>query len=787
MKKITLILFSLLIFFLVSCDNEPPKEPGNLYNIKYEKNGGEFILSPFTKARKGTYISIPEIRKTGYILESWKGAEQASDGSWGFTMKEYDVSLKAIWNASNYPITYDLNGGEWVTTPPEDTAQTDSDVYLDEKPKLAGFHFVKWTSDDVKLDLTKFGYHFKMPSHSVSLKAEYSADRYGISYVLDGGDFAEQWYPESAYKDEEVFIVASPEKAGYVFAGWESGDVEIKKDDDIYSFIMPHKNIELKAKWEANLIELKWFEIGDISVVRQAYTDQVITLPTGLTKDNYDFVGWRVVPNTVSEAGKFTVRQIDEKNKYMTIEALWEGKKYNINYDIGEGAVWKEPPKTEGKLFSDVIIPELNKEGAVVTGWTSSDPNDDIQKLPSEDVNAYRLFRVSGDDITLTPIYEVEINYDLVHNNAKIIEDYDTTAIQYSVIRLPRCECEGYRFLGWKYKSTEIPIAEIDGKWHIAVGSERVSVEAVWQKVNTIKFYDGDNLLATFEVEDGDNIEMPYPDPSRWPEGSKFMLWYNMDAGKGNYIEAFKNYIPSTSVSFKAVWGYPIGGALMYDDPEARDENIVYSFFNYRGTCTWQNYEPGMIHTPGFSPDYYSVELKNGATITKDRFYVYRPGWERTDATWTYSVDGKFQFPITGANKTEIGGGRYNTQLVLGLIKEGEEAKRGIANINTSSPYTQPDPQGKGANYTIWSCLHVLNKNHECNDWYIPSPEEARLIKEYQGSSTPIWTSAEARIQPQNSAFIARFDTDVKKSYIDSWSKVSFGHYRVMIDYMRSF
>ena len=151
---------------------------------------------------------------------------------------------------------------------------------------------------------------------------------------------------------------------------------------------------------------------------------------------------------------------------------------------------------------------------------------------------------MSGDDITLTPIYEVEINYDLVHNNAKIIEDYDTTAIPYSVIRLPRCECEGYRFLGWKYKSTEIPIAEIDGKWHIAVGNERVSVEAVWQKVNTIKFYDGDNLLSIFEVEDGDNFTMPYPAPSTWPKGSTFMLWYNMDAGKGNYIEALENYIP---------------------------------------------------------------------------------------------------------------------------------------------------------------------------------------------------------------------------------------------------
>ena len=69
----------------------------------------------------------------------------------------------------------------------------------------------------------------------------------------------------------------------------------------------------------------------------------------------------------------------------------------------------------------------------------------------------------------------------------------------------------------------------------------------------------------------------------------------------------------------------------------------------------------------------------------------------------------------------------------------------------------------------------------------IPSPEEARLIKEYQGSSMPIWTSAEARDQPQNSVLVACFDTDVKKSYIDSWSKVGFEHYGVRIDYMRSF
>ena len=62
----------------------------------------------------------------------------------------------------------------------------------------------------------------------------------------------------------------------------------------------------------------------------------------------------------------------------------------------------------------------MNKDGFIVTGWDSSDPNDEIEKLPGEDVNAYRLYRMSGEsEITLTPVYEVEINYNLVHDNAK--------------------------------------------------------------------------------------------------------------------------------------------------------------------------------------------------------------------------------------------------------------------------------------------------------------------------------------------------------------------------------
>ena len=790
MKKIILILLNLLLIFtFFSCDGNPPDEPGSVSKITYETDGGRFVTTPFTKARKGTYISIPEILKTGYSLGSWKGAEKAEDGTWGLTMKGYDVTLKAIWNAESHKITYDLNGGVWTTDPPAESALTDQEVYLDEKPSLDGSHFVKWISDDVSLDLTKYGYHFRMPSHDVSLKAEYSADKYGISYNLDGGSFGEYWYPESAYKDEEVFIVASPLRTGYAFDGWET-DVEIKKDDDVYSFIMPHNNIALKAIWKPDLIELKWSGIGDISVDRQAYTDDVITLPEGLTKDNYDFKGWRVVPNTVSEDGKtFRVQQIDEKNKYMAIDALWDGKQYSIKYDIGEGAVWKEEPVTEGKLFSEVIIPELNKDGFVVTGWDSSDPNDEIEKLPGEDVNAYRLYRMSGEsEITLTPVYEVEINYNLVHENAKMIEGYSSTTIPNSTIRLPNCECEDYRFLGWKNSKTGAMAVEFDGGWYISVDNESITVEALWEKVYTINFYDGDELMFKYDVIDGNSLRMPYPNTTG-PDGSVFITWYNMDAGQGNYVQVKEKYKPSTSVSFKAVWGYPLEGHLVYDDPDARDENIVYTFFNWKNE--WIPYDPSKIGDPSYGAYYYSIELKNSAIITKDRFYVmcactHNPQ-TRGDAAWTYFANGEWKHERVGATKKEIGGGRYNTQLVLGLIKEDEEAKKGIANINTKSPYTQPNPD-KGDNYTIWISLQELNQKCVHHDWYIPSKDEAlQAMKIIYGSSRMTWTSTELKDDLDDVVFCIRYYDSFRQGFAEDWPKVPFEHFYISVDYMRSF
>ena len=160
-----------------------------------------------------------------------------------------------------------------------------------------------------------------------------------------------------------------------------------------------------------------------------------------------------------------------------------------------------------------------------------------------------------------------------------------------------------------------------------------------------------------YDIVDGNIIKMPYPNTTG-PEGSVFITWYNMDAGPGNYMQVKQKYTPSTSVSFKAVWGYPLEGHLVYDDPDARDENIVYTFFNWKNE--WIPYDPSKIGDPSYGAYYYSIELKNSAIITKDRFYVmcactHNPQ-TRGDAAWTYFANGEWKHERVGATKKEIGG-----------------------------------------------------------------------------------------------------------------------------------
>ena len=159
-----------------------------------------------------------------------------------------DATYKATYTkeANSYTLTYDLDGGEWEN----DTTYTYPKKYNEEvevkaDPTKEGYTFAGWTSAEVKVVNGKF----KMPAKNVTLKAQWKANIYNVTYDLDGGEWTEATneFPYE-YKATVEVVKTVPTREGYKFSDWRSEEVTIEND----AFTMPAKDVVLKAVWEAN-------------------------------------------------------------------------------------------------------------------------------------------------------------------------------------------------------------------------------------------------------------------------------------------------------------------------------------------------------------------------------------------------------------------------------------------------------------------------------------------------------------------------------------------------------
>ena len=75
---------------------------------------------------------------------------------------------------------------------------------------------------------------------------------------------------------------------------------------------------------------------------------------------------------------------------------------------------------------------------------------------------------------------------------------------------------EGYEFDGWYYKNTA---------WNFEkdVVSDDIVLTAKWEKLHTVSYYDGEELIESFTLKNASKLEKP-TDPEK--EGYIFLGWY---------------------------------------------------------------------------------------------------------------------------------------------------------------------------------------------------------------------------------------------------------------------
>ena len=192
------------------------------YTLTWELNGGS--KDQQTAIRENVLYGQPlvaptDILKAGYHCKSWLKQNDLPvvDGE---KMPASDMTLKAVWEITQYSIDYELNGGVFVQGQlPDKTYTIETGYYSDKIPVKKGYTFEGWAGDNGNTPQTSITIS-QGNTGDKSYQAVWKATEYKIEYDLDGGSWG-GLTPMSAYTIESGDIALPvPVRDGYTFSGW---------------------------------------------------------------------------------------------------------------------------------------------------------------------------------------------------------------------------------------------------------------------------------------------------------------------------------------------------------------------------------------------------------------------------------------------------------------------------------------------------------------------------------------------------------------------------------------
>ena len=454
--------------------------------------------------------------KSGYKFVGWYDNEnftgeaitEISAGTMG------EVTIYAKWNALDYRISYELNGGTNAENPdgydvsdlpvslhaPSRTGYIFKGWYMGENRVLAipvgttGNVVVsaKWEpitytidfdtngglptlssidytieSDSFTLqEITKVGYTFdgwyndetKVTEittgtyGNMTLVAKWTADLYTISYDLaDGVNNPEN--PTSYTIESGLITLKDPAKEGYTFAGWFNGEQLVTTIDS-----NTLENISLTAKWTVNSYKITFDVDGNLTEKTFKYGESVTAIENP-TKVGHTFTGWsKELPETMPAND-------------ITVEATWTVNSYKITFDVDGNLTEKTFKYGE----SVTAIENPTKVGYTFAGWSKELP----VKMPANDLYVSATWTVNSYKITF------DVDGNLTEKTFKYGE---------SVTAIENPTKVGHTFTGW---SKELPET---------MPANDITVEATWT-VNSYKItFDVDGNLTEKTFKYGESV-----------------------------------------------------------------------------------------------------------------------------------------------------------------------------------------------------------------------------------------------------------------------------------------
>ena len=283
--------------------------------------------------------------RKGYTQVGWStvdGGEKVYGFEDVYTQNEA-LTLYPVWNANQYTITFDTNGGSEIAPITQDYG---TEITAPDNPTRKGYTFKGW---DKEIPET-------MPAENITVKAQWEINQYTIAFDTNGGS---EIAPITQDYGTEITAPDNPTRKGYTFKGW---DKEIPKT-------MPAENMTVKAQWEINQYTIAFDTNGgsEIAPITQDYGTE-ITAPDNPTRKAYTFKGWdKEIPETMPAEN-------------ITVKAQWEINQYTITFDTNGGS--EIAPITQD-YGTEITAPDNpTRKGYTFRGWDKEIP----KTMPAENI-----------------------------------------------------------------------------------------------------------------------------------------------------------------------------------------------------------------------------------------------------------------------------------------------------------------------------------------------------------------------------------------------------------------
>ena len=352
--------------------------------------------------------------RKGYTQVGWStvdGGEKVYGFEDVYTQNEA-LTLYPVWNANQYTITFDTNGGSDIAPITQDYG---AEITAPDNPTRKGYTFKGW---DKEIPET-------MPAENMTVKAQWEINQYTITFDTNGGS---EIAPITQDYGTEITAPDNPTRKGYTFKGW---DKEIPET-------MPADNITVKAQWEINQYTITFDTNGgsEIAPITQDYGTE-ITAPDNPTRKGYTFKGWdKEIPETMPAEN-------------ITVKAQWEINQYTITFDTNGGS--EIAPITQD-YGTEITAPDNpTRKGYTFKGWDKEIP----ETMPAENMTVKAQWEINQYTIAFDTNGGSEI--------APITQDYGT-----EITAPDNPTRKGYTFKGWDKEIPETMPAEnitITARW----------------------------------------------------------------------------------------------------------------------------------------------------------------------------------------------------------------------------------------------------------------------------------------------------------------------------------